>query len=232
MFGLGKKKKKKEEKEDIKVQLKKDEKELQRDLSLIDERILEDTPYRLSGEDLKKIETGIDTLYSMVKEKKSLGAVEAAKSLKVSEETVTEWANIMEEHEMLRVHYPLFGRPVLRSMDWKPRWKTGKKKDKKKKKGKGGKEALKLKHLKFTKKRIFIMAEIIVLSEILIYIFLVNRSLSTNFLPTVIQGMASAYIYLMQNRILLLIIPAIIVFIVLFLVMKRKKIKPRKKRGK
>jgi len=172
MFGLGKKmsglrkKKKKADDKRKKEEMIKEEKELQRDLSLIDDKILDDIPYRLSG-NTKSLKTGIDGLYSLIRDKKNMTAAKAAKSLKVKENIIVEWARIMEEHEMLRIHYPVFGKPSLRSMDWKPKWK---KKREKKKKGKGKEKSIgkRFKHLKFTKRRLFIIAEMIILGEILI----------------------------------------------------------------
>jgi hypothetical protein len=238
MFGLGKKKSgKKEKKRDKKKERllekqklrEEEEKELQRDLSLIDDRILDEVPYRLSG-DTKTLKTGIDSLYSLIKEKKNIGTSKAAKILKINEETVVEWANIMEEHEMLRIHYPVMGSPSLRSMDWKPKWKGKKEKKKEKKKGKDKATGKRIRHLKFTKKRVFIMAELIILGEVLIYIFFVNRSLSTNFLPTIIERLTFIYQYLMQNIIMLLLVIAFVGFAVFMVIGRRKMAK--KKKGK
>jgi len=51
MFGLGKKKKKSTEKDKAqKEQREKEEKILQRDLSLVDDKILDDVPYKLTGD--------------------------------------------------------------------------------------------------------------------------------------------------------------------------------------
>lgn len=232
MFGLGRKSKagkKESEKKEAREKLReKEEKELQRDLSLIDDKILKEIPYRLSG-DTKTLKTGIDSLYSLVKDSKNISSVKAASKLGVSEEMVSEWADIMEEHDMLRIHYPVFGKPSLRSMDWRPKWKI-----KKKKKGKktGGEKAAgkRLRHLKFTRKRLFIFAELIVLGEVLIYIFLVNRSLSTNFLPTMIERLSFAYLYLTQNLIMLVLVLAFIGFTA-FMIAGRRKL-ARKKTGK
>ncbi len=228
MFGLGKKRKagKKEEKRKAQEKLReKEEKELQRDLSLIDDRILEEIPYKLSG-DTRALKTGIDGLYSLVKEKKNISSVKAAKRLGVSEDMVSEWANIMEEHEMLRIHYPVFGKPALRSMDWRPKWKR-KKEKKEKKKGKEKAVGKRLRHLKFTKKRLFIFAELIVLGEILIYIFFVNRSLSTNFLPAIIERLSFIYLYLSRNLIMLILVLAFIGF-TLFMILGRRSLAKKK----
>jgi hypothetical protein len=231
MFGLGKKRKagKKEEKRKTQEKLReKEEKELQRDLSLIDDRILEEIPYRLSG-DTRALKTGIDSLYSLVKDSKNISSAKAARKLGVSEEMVSEWANIMEEHEMLRIHYPIFGKPSLRSMDWRPRWKV--KREMKKKKEHEKAVGKRLRHLKFTKKRLFIFAETIVLGEILIYIFLVNRKLSTNFLPVVIERLSFFYLYLTQNLMMLILVLAFIGFTV-FMMLGRRSLGKKKKAGK
>ncbi len=233
MFGLGRKKKagkKESEKKKIQKELREEEeKELQRDLSLIDDRILKEIPYKLSG-DTRALKTGIDSLYSLVKESKNISTAKAARKLGVSEEMVSEWSDIMEEHEMLRIHYPVFGKPALRSMDWRPKWKT-KKKKKTKKEEKEKAAGKRLRHLKFTKKRLFIFAEMIVLGEILIYVFLVNRKLSTNFLPVIIERLSFAYVYLTRNLIMLILVLAFIGFTA-FMIAGRRKLARKKKAGK
>jgi hypothetical protein len=114
-------------------------------------------------------------------------------------------------------------------MDWRPRWKR--KKEKKAKKEKKEKAVGKrFRHLKFTKKRLFIFAELIVLGEILIYVFFVNRSLSTNFLPAIIERLSFIYLYLTQNLIMLLLVLAFIGFTA-FMILGRRSL-AKKEKGK
>jgi Na+-transporting methylmalonyl-CoA/oxaloacetate decarboxylase gamma subunit len=131
--------------------------------------------YTITGKP-PKIETSADRLYEMVKQKGSVRLSEAAKELGVSEETVIKWGEILEEHRMIELHYPMAGKPRLGII--KPKLRRGVKEKKEKKPGIPKKR-------RFTKKVIFIYLEIIALGELLIYIFLINRYLSMNFLPTV-----------------------------------------------
>lgn len=141
---------------------------------------LERSPFKLSG-NIQYLSTDIDSLYSYVLENKSVGISAAAKRFKVGNETIEEWGRILEDHHMLELHYPVAGEPTLRIPT--PRGvKTRKHKDKKEKKK--GKKPGKPMHLRLTRKRLLIMAEIIVLGELFIYIFLVNPHLRDNFIPT------------------------------------------------
>ena len=138
---------------------------------------LERSPFRLRGR-IKYLSTDIDRLYSHVAQNKSVKLSAAAKKFRVKKELVEEWGSILEDHHMIEMHYPVAGEPTLRIPAPKKE-KPKKTKEEKKPKKKG-----KPLHLKFTKKRLLIIAEIIILGEILIYIFLVNPHLRENFIPT------------------------------------------------
>jgi hypothetical protein len=138
---------------------------------------LERSPFRLRGT-IKYISTDIDRLYSYILEHKRVKLSTAVKKFNAKKELIEEWGSILEDHHMIEMHYPLAGEPTLRIPT--PERKRDKKAGKEKKPKKKGKPL----HLKFTKKRLLIMAETIVLGEILIYIFLVNPHLRDNFLPT------------------------------------------------
>lgn len=55
----------------------------------------------------------LDRLYSIVKEKKTIGVKVLATYFKVSENVIIEWAKILEEANLLTIHYPNFSHPVL-----------------------------------------------------------------------------------------------------------------------
>ncbi len=133
--------------------------------------------YTISGR-VPRIETDIDRLYGLVKEKGSISVSDAAKKLGTKPATVMEWGDILEDHGMVELHYPVSGKPSLRMK------KPAASKGNKSKKEKHRKPRLSLRK-RFTKKVIMIYIEIIVLGELLIYIFFVNRYLSMNFLPTI-----------------------------------------------
>ena len=57
--------------------------------------------------------TDLDTLYSMLKEKKKLPVKALAIYFKVDESTIISWARILEEANLLTIHYPSFSHPIL-----------------------------------------------------------------------------------------------------------------------
>jgi len=61
----------------------------------------------------KTIETDVDKLYDIVELKGMINIADAAKKLRVSPEQVEEWGRILEEHKLIRMHYPPVGEPVL-----------------------------------------------------------------------------------------------------------------------
>lgn len=164
---------------------------------------LERSPFKLKGR-IQYLSTDIDSLINFVLENKKVKLSEAASKFGVPEKIVEDWARILEDHKMMDLHYPITGEPVLKVHEPKKSWKERKaEKEKLKELEKEKKAALKAagkpipdetkeKHpnehkpgkSRFTKKRIFIMAEIIILAEVLIYIFVVNPHLRDSFLPT------------------------------------------------
>jgi len=62
-----------------------------------------------------KVETTIDKMYNMVTKKKVVRINDAlAKHLGVSKTQVEEWSMILEEHNLVELHYPAIGDPELR----------------------------------------------------------------------------------------------------------------------
>jgi hypothetical protein len=59
------------------------------------------------------LETEIDQLYDIVKERKKVKMDNVAKQLGVPKEQVQEWADIMEDHQMVKTDYPVVGEPVI-----------------------------------------------------------------------------------------------------------------------
>jgi hypothetical protein len=60
-----------------------------------------------------KSETDLDGLYSLLKEKKKLKLSAIAKIFKVSEETATDWAKILESGNLAAINYPRIGEAEL-----------------------------------------------------------------------------------------------------------------------
>lgn len=201
---------------------------------------LERSPFRLKGK-IKYLSTDIDRLYSYVLERKKIKLSVVAKKFNVKKELVEEWGSILEEHRMIEMHYPVAGEPTLRIPSPK---KEKAKKPEKDKKGKKHKKKGRPLHLRLTKKRLLIMAEIIALGEIMIYIFLVNTHLRDNFIPTLNYQLANLPANIMNlpsyitglnmsiNPIYFLIGILIVIFWMAAALMKSKKKKITVKRGK
>jgi hypothetical protein len=62
----------------------------------------------------RKIETSLDALLSIIIKKGAIKISDAAKQLHVKENQIEEWAHILEEHDMIEIHYPTMGKPVLK----------------------------------------------------------------------------------------------------------------------
>ncbi len=74
--------------------------------------------------DKPQLETNIDLLLKLVKEKGSVKFSEATKKFNVSEDKIEEWGKILEEYKLVRLHYPPIGIPLLKIL----KEKHGKKK--------------------------------------------------------------------------------------------------------
>ena len=157
-----------------------DRNEKKKETTLVSQLDSKKPMYTLIGK-TPKIETGADRLYNLVNEKKKIGLSVAAKHLGVKEEVVAEWGDILEDHKMIEMHYPMRGKPTLGVL--RPKHVKGKRGGKEEKREKIHKPKVPLRK-RFTKKVLFIYLEIIVLGELLIYIFFVNRYLAMNFMPT------------------------------------------------
>jgi hypothetical protein len=103
----------------------------------------EDSPRMKIAGDLPLLETNIDELYELVKKAKSITFLEAAKDFDVDREQIAVWAKILEDHKLAKVHYPIFGSPVIFSMDSIVSKKSGKA-SKEEEKEKPGKKAPKI----------------------------------------------------------------------------------------
>lgn len=57
--------------------------------------------------------TDLDILYGLLKEKKKIQVRALAIYFKVDENTIISWAKILEEANLLTIHYPNFGHPIL-----------------------------------------------------------------------------------------------------------------------
>lgn len=78
------------------------------------------------------IETGVDKLLEIVEEKKNVTLKNIADELNLDGKIIEEWASILEEHDLIDMHYPIFGKPVLRIKGYKVPKKKGKKEKEKK----------------------------------------------------------------------------------------------------
>ena len=62
----------------------------------------------------EKIKTSMDALLDLIAQTGSIKIPDAAKNLHVNDRQVEEWAHVLEEHGLIDVHYPTFGKPVLK----------------------------------------------------------------------------------------------------------------------
>lgn len=60
--------------------------------------------------------TDLDKLYTLLNERKKLTVSEIAKSFDVSKKEAEEWGKILQEQNLIELHYPTVGEPELR---WK-----------------------------------------------------------------------------------------------------------------
>jgi len=60
------------------------------------------------------LETDIDKVLKIIGEKGSIRIDELAKNLNVSEEKIEEWIEILEEHNLVTLEYPPFGKPFVK----------------------------------------------------------------------------------------------------------------------
>jgi len=65
-------------------------------------------------EDEPVLETNIDMLLALVKEKGSVKFSDAAKKFGVPEKMIEEWGAILEEYRLAKLHYPPIGTPAIK----------------------------------------------------------------------------------------------------------------------
>lgn len=193
---------------------------------------LERSPFKLKGK-IRYLSTGIDNLHNFVLDKKVVPLRDAAKHFGVDRKTAEDWGRILEDHHMIEMHYPVAGEPTLRVVGYGKRKKEKKPSKEKKPEKKVAVKEVKKKGRRLTKKRLMIMAELIVLFEVLIYIFLVNPHLRDNFVPTLNYQLANlpANLTNLLNSTGLPITPTmlagiillVVVLIVIVVVMRKKK---------
>jgi hypothetical protein len=87
---------------------------------------------------IPRLETSIDRLYHLVKQRKSINFYDAASEYGVDKEQIATWAHILEEHKLAKVHYPVFGSPEIFSIEEDKKKKTEEgEEEKERKPGKG-----------------------------------------------------------------------------------------------
>jgi hypothetical protein len=84
------------------------------------------------------LETNIDRFYKLVKEKKSINFFDAAEEQDVTREQIASWAKVLEDHKLAKVHYPVFGAPVILIETEKPKKRFGEEKEEMEKKPRKG----------------------------------------------------------------------------------------------
>lgn len=61
-----------------------------------------------------KAVTDLDTLYNLLKERKSLNIESISKVFEITKEKALDWAKILENHELVRIEYPAFSPPEVK----------------------------------------------------------------------------------------------------------------------
>ena len=137
-------------------------------------------------QDNEYIETGIDRLLKAVNEKKKIKMSEAALMFNVSEELIEDWGNVLENHKMITMRYPIMGEPTLEVFVEKRPTKKGmhSKKEKKKKE--------KIKTNKKPKKIPKIPLKIIIPFVVIVVIFVVLYALSVSQYSYIVQQLYNA----------------------------------------
>ncbi len=64
-----------------------------------------------------KINTSLDSLLELIMASGSIKVSDAAKKLRVKDKQIEEWARVLEEHNLIEIHYPTFGKPFLKKKD-------------------------------------------------------------------------------------------------------------------
>lgn len=62
------------------------------------------------------LETDVDRLLKIIEKNESVSVDDLAKILKVSEAKIEEWGRLLEEHGLVRMEYPAFGKPILKTV--------------------------------------------------------------------------------------------------------------------
>jgi hypothetical protein len=60
-----------------------------------------------------RVETDIDRLYELVRDKGIVKLAVAAKKLRIDEDRIEAWSRVLEEHKLIKLHYPPVGDPVM-----------------------------------------------------------------------------------------------------------------------
>jgi len=61
-----------------------------------------------------KIKTSLDSLLDLIMKSGSIKIPDAAKKLNMKEKQIEEWAHVLEDHGLIEIHYPTFGKPFLK----------------------------------------------------------------------------------------------------------------------
>jgi len=127
-------------------------------------------PYILIGK-FPHLITSIDRLYKLVLEKKRVRISTAARIFKVKPEKIEEWGKILEEHDLLAMHYPVVGDAEIVTKELAER----------RKKRAGGRGGPRVKiYRKVRKKVILNNILIVIIGELIIYFAFVRPQFLMN----------------------------------------------------
>ena len=86
-----------------------------------------------------KLETDLDVLYNLLKEKKKLSSTTIMKTFKIPKEKALEWVKILQNNKLIKTIFPMFSSPIIVLRRLRPKKLKDKKgkKDESAKSGKG-----------------------------------------------------------------------------------------------
>jgi hypothetical protein len=70
------------------------------------------------------LQTDVDNLYHIIKDRKIVTLSKVAKELRVPKSKIEEWARILEDHKLITIHYPIIGSPIMKLKEKKKSKKT------------------------------------------------------------------------------------------------------------
>jgi len=160
------------------------------------------------------LETNVDRLFHLVERKKEIKIDDAARILNIREGKIEGWGKILESHNLVKLHYPPFGKAVLIVKKLERRGKVIKEEKKIKK------EMKKYKRGGKSKKIAAVIAVLILVA--IVYNFFIDNQFFNRILFLLTSTVNYLINVLTNNQFYLLLLPIIIIVIVVLMILKYK----------